>query len=208
MAHIIRVLAADDTTIARSGIERMLAPIQDIELIGVTDVAQKVVSDVARLKPDVLLIDLRWGEDETAGASAIEQVAKQHPSVRIIAMSGFSHLMRLAREKGAISVIGKGFTIDELAETIRAVMQNPSFPGPTQSERSVEMGISLTDREMMVLRLLAKGMSDKEIHAALGGSLHTIKNHVQSIMEKLQASSRTQAVAQAVKRHIITLEEL
>lgn len=207
MPRSISLLAADDTIIAREGIVRMLAALDDIELVGVTDVALKVAADVGRLMPDVLLIDLKWGEDETAGASAIEQVANQFPAVKIVAMTGYPELIRLAREKGAVAAIGKGFTIGDLAETIRAVMDSP-LSSPAPFELPAEVGISLTEREMKVLRLLAKGMSDKEISTELGGSLHTIKNHVKSIMEKLQASSRTQAVSQAVKRHIITLAEL
>ena len=71
MTQMIKVLAADDTQIARAGIERMLGAIPDIQLLGVIDLAQRVVAETKRLSPDVLLIDLKWDDDETAGAAAI-----------------------------------------------------------------------------------------------------------------------------------------
>jgi DNA-binding NarL/FixJ family response regulator len=195
----IKVLVADDTLIAREGWKKILTTEDDIIVIGEVRIAQETLRKVRELQPDVLLMDLKWLDDETAGVSAIQQVKQAVPATKIVAVTAYPDLVQNARRSGAEAALSKGFSRAELIETIRAVHQLESFPVPTPTPAADQ----LSEREQEVLVLMARGMTDRQIADQLKISASTAKNHAQSIINKFDASNRAQAVAIGFKRGML-----
>lgn len=190
----IKILLADDTLIAREGWKKILETAGDIDILGAADTPASTVEKAGSLKPDILLIDLLWFGDDTAGWQAIREIKQKHGNdIKIIAVTAYERLIPDARRAGADSVLEKTFTREQLLNEIRALATKPDsavpmpLPIPTYE--------NLTDRELEVLELIEKGHSDKEIAKLLGIAPTTAKNHVKSILEKLNAKNRTQAVS-------------
>jgi DNA-binding NarL/FixJ family response regulator len=194
MESKIKVLLADDTLIAREGWKKILETARDIEIVGDAKSAVETLRKVKELKPDILLMDLNWFGDDTAGWTAIREI-KQSSNVKIIAVTAFENLIRDARLVGADSALLKTFTREQLLDEIheQASRRNETSLSP----QSILKGESITDRESQVLKLMGEGHRDKEIAEILGIAPTTAKNHVKSILEKLNAKNRTQAVSLA-----------
>ncbi len=188
----IKILLADDTLIAREGWKKILETAKDIEIVGDAKSAVETLRKVKELKPDILLMDLNWFGDDTAGWTAIREI-KQGSNVKIIAVTAFENLIRDARLVGADSALLKTFTREQLLDEIheQAARRSESSISP----QSILMGESVTDRELQVLKLMGEGHRDKEIAELLGIAPTTAKNHVKSILVKLNAKNRTQAVS-------------
>jgi two-component system response regulator DevR len=197
---IIRVMIADDTLIAREGWKRILDTVEDIEVIGEATTAHETPKKVQRLQPDVVLIDLKWFEDESAGTAAIERIKHESPQTKVVAVTAYPNLIADARSAGAEAALPKGFSKSELVDTIRAVHELESFPLPAAR---VEVADELSDREKEVLALLAQGLTDKETASKLTIAESTAKNHVANILRKLDAANRTEAVAIGFQRGIL-----
>jgi len=196
----IRVLIADDTLIAREGWKTILETVEDIKVIGEATTAHETPKRVREFQPDVLLMDLKWFDDESAGAAAIAQIKRESPQTRIVAITAYPHLTADARRAGAEAALPKGFSKLELVDMIRAVHELESFPSPAAP---VQVADELSDREREVLILLARGLTDKEIASELFIAESTAKNHVANILGKLDAANRTQAVAIGFQRGIL-----
>ena len=190
----IKVLLADDTLIAREGWKKILETAKDIEVIGEAKTAAETQRKEKELGPHILLMDLKWFGDETAGWTAIREI-KQEYKVKIIAVTAYENLIRDARLAGADSALLKTFTREELLDEIREQASKPESAVPPLALSSLQSLI--TDRELQVLELLGKGHRDKEIATLLSIAPTTAKNHVKSILEKLGAKNRTQAVSLA-----------
>lgn len=190
----IKVLLADDTLIAREGWKKILETANDIEVVGDAKTAAETLRKVKELRPMVLLMDLKWFGDETAGWSAIRQI-KQEYKVKVIAVTAYESLIKDARLAGADSALLKTFTREELLDEIREQASQPE--DLSVSSPLTPMRENVTDRELQVLKLMSEGHRDKEIANLLGIAPTTAKNHVKSILEKLNAKNRTQAVSLA-----------
>jgi two-component system, NarL family, response regulator len=188
----IKVLLADDTLIAREGWKRILETTDDMEVVGEAKKATETLRKVRELKPDVLLMDLKWFGDETAGWAAIQEI-KQELKIKIIAVTAFENLIRDARLAGADAALLKTFTREELLGEIREQASRPE--NAPISLNPVSMREIITDREQQVLQLVGEGRRDKEIAKLLNIAPTTAKNHVKKILEKLNAENRTQAVS-------------
>ena len=187
----IRVLLADDTLIAREGWKRILETADDIEVVGDVTIAHETPHKVLDLKPDVLLMDLKWFGDDTAGWTAIKEIKSSFPSIKVIAVTAYENLIHDARMAGADAALTKTFTRDDLLGLIHELAtSNSNFQVP-----AVKIQNELTTREHEVLLLMAKGFSDKDIADTLGIAATTAKNHVRKVLDKLGAKNRTQAVA-------------
>jgi len=187
----ISVLLADDTLIAREGWLRILETADDIAVVGEAVTAQETPRKVAELNPEILLMDLKWFGDRTAGTTAIREVRKCCPQVKIIAMTVYEELIDDARRAGADAALTKTFTREGLLGLIRELASRQgSFGAPLSDFSLLE---KLSNREREVLLLLAKGNKDKEIAVALNIATTTAKNHVKKILEKLGARNRTEA---------------
>ena len=195
MTDIISVVIADDTLIAREGWKKILETANDIRVIGEAKTASETLKKVKELEPEVLLMDLKWFGDETAGWTAVREIKEECPGVKIIAVTAFESLIRDARMAGADSALLKTFTREELLDEIRVQASKPESKITVKSFTS--FSDKITDREREVLSLLEQGHSDKEIARLLSIAPTTAKNHVKRILGKVGAKNRTQAVSLA-----------
>ena len=201
MNQPIRVLLADDSLIAREGWGAILEPEVDIAIVGEASTPPEALNKLKELDPDVVLMDLKWGADRTAGWTTIREMRKISDHVRIIAITAYDDLIADARNSGADTALTKEFTRDQLLNTIRE-----SHKGQFDLRPAREPGdhlAALTQREIEVLRLVADGLKDSEVAEKLIITESTAKNHVRSILDKLEAKNRTHAVKIARERGII-----
>lgn len=187
----INVLLADDTLIAREGWKRILETAENIVVVGEAVSPIDAIKKIQDLYPDVLLMDLRWFGDDTAGQAAIREVKMLSKKTRIIAITAYENLIQGARMAGADAALTKTFTREELLTLIDALASEKIS---SQLIEPVPLHNDLTQREHEVLVHLSKGHSDKEIAKILGIATTTVKNHVRNVREKLGAKNRTQAV--------------
>jgi NarL family two-component system response regulator LiaR len=197
----ILVMIADDTLIAREGWKKILETVADMQVVGEAETAQETPQEVRELRPDVLLMDLKWHEDSAAGMQAIAQVKRDRPETKIVAITAYPELIAGARKAGADGVLTKGFSREELVSMVRAVHQMNGFPLPSEE---VPLAGKLTKREREVLPLMAEGLTDRQIADRLVITESTAKNHVRSILSKLGASNRAQAVSIAYEKDLLT----
>jgi two-component system, NarL family, response regulator LiaR len=207
----IRVLVVDDHTIVRKGIRALLAEIDDIELVGEAGDGQEAIAQVEALQPDVVLMDLVMPEMD--GAAATRAIKACCPEIRVVALTSFreEELVQGALRAGAIGYLLKNVSADKLAEAIRAACAGRPTLAPEATEaliqatvRPPEPSFDLTPRELEVLALVVRGLSNAEIAQELVVSRSTIKFHVSSILSKLGAGSRTEATALAVQHRLLS----
>ena len=201
MQHTIKVLIADDREMAREGLRRLLEDAPDISVIGEGRTIYESIRLIRQLHPDVALMDLKWSGDESTGTSAIEYIRQEIPDIRIIAITVYDDLIPEARKAGAHLAITKDFTRDQLQAHIRELHCAEILPSVRTAKLPEEPLVEpLTEREREVLCLLAEGMRDREIAKRLIIAESTAKNHVASILGKLGAKNRTQAVIIALRQ--------
>jgi NarL family two-component system response regulator LiaR len=206
----IRVLLVDDHAVVRSGLADFLFAYDDLELVGEASNGEVAVSMCERVKPDVVLMDLVMpGMD---GAEATQAIRQACPDIQVIALTSYKDedLVQNAMQAGAIGYLLKNVTADELAEAIRSAKAGRPTLAPEAAQvlihaatKPPDLGFDLTPRESEVLALLSEGMTNPEIAEQLVVSRSTIKHHVRAILSKLGASSRTEAVALAIKHNLV-----
>jgi DNA-binding NarL/FixJ family response regulator len=213
---MIRIELADDHPIVREGLRAVLETQSDFEVVAEAADGEQALHLARETRPDVLLLDLEMPRLD--GVETIRQ-ARQLPRIpRIIVFTAFANDERIihAVQAGARGYLLKGAPRDEIFRAIRVVMQGGSLLQsvvasklPRQPERdhagAAPLYEPLTERELEVLYLLAQGMPNKEIAAQLVISERTAKFHVSSIMGKLGATNRTEAVSLAAQKGLITL---
>jgi len=217
----IRVLIADDHALFRRGLEMVLEEEDDIELVGQASDGAEAVAVAGEALPDVVLMDIRM--PKTSGIEACRATKEVAPSAKIVMLTISDEEEDLfeAIRAGASGYLLKDIPLDEVAEAVRAVhggqsLINPSMAGKLLTEfatlanrDSAEdrtdpvAAPKLTDREMEVLKLVARGMNNRDIAKELFISENTVKNHVRNILEKLQIHSRMEAVMIAVRQKLI-----
>jgi len=205
----IRVLIVDDHSIVREGLTALLNVFPDLELAGEAHSGPEGIRLCQDLMPDVVLMDLVMeGMD---GITAIRMIRQQHPHIQVIALTSFkeTEYVQEALEAGAIGYLLKNISADELAQAIRAAHRGEPTLAPEATRALIKVatqpqsiGFDLSDREREVLSWIAKGLSNAEIAQKLTLSISTVKNHVSSILSKLQVSSRTEAALLAVEHNI------
>lgn len=209
----IGVLIVDDHRVVRQGLRDFLELQDDIEIVGEAASGEEGVKIARDMLPDVVLQDLVLpGID---GVEATRQIKAVSPSTRVIVLTSFADGDKVfpAIKAGAISYLLKDVQPEELARAIRAAQRNEAvlhpevasklmkeFNAPRPSENQVEQ---LTEREMDVLRLIARGKSNKEIADALIISEKTVKTHVSNILSKLHLADRTQAAIYALRQRLV-----
>lgn len=206
----IRVMLVDDHMMVRRGLATILKVYDDLELVGEAADGDAAIQLCASLLPDVILMDLVMPDVD--GVTVTRAIRQRFPTVQVIALTSFKeeNLVQSALQAGAIGYLLKDVTAEELAQAIRAAHAGRSTLSPEASQALVKAatrpppsGHDLTDREMDVLALMIEGLNNTEIAEKLFVSPSTIKSHVSHILAKLDVSSRTEAVAVAVRQHLV-----
>ncbi len=211
----IKVLIVDDHQVVRQGLRTFLELLEDISVIGEAEDGKQAVEMVGTLKPDVVLMDIVMPRMD--GIAATQQVCALGLATKVIALTSFSEDDKVfpAIQAGAASYLLKDVSPDVLAEAIRAVhrgearlhpdiarklMQQVSQMHTTAQDSSID---ALTGREQEVLRLVARGRSNREIAQELFISEKTVKTHISNILGKLHLEQRTQLVIYAIKNKLV-----
>jgi two-component system, NarL family, response regulator LiaR len=211
-SQTIQVLLVDDHNVVRSGLATFIKAYDDLELVGEAKNGQEAVALCHQKKPDVILMDLLMPEMD--GIAATHAILADYPDIKIIAMTSFEEeeLVQGVLAAGAISYLIKNVTSDELAKAIRDAVSGKSTLSPEaarvliQATRPSTLPVfDLTGREREVLNLIVQGNSNQQIAEALVISITTVKAHISNILSKLQVSSRTEAIAFAVKNKLVSL---
>ena len=216
----IRVLVADDHALYRRGLEMVLSAEPDIEIVGEAGDGAEAIRRAEELLPDVVLMDIRM--PRRSGIEACTAIKDVAPSTKIVILTisdEESDLFQAVRA-GANGYLLKDVPGEEIADGIRAVVGGQSLISPSMAgvlltefaslsrrgeTREAPPPPRLTDREMQVLRLVARGMANRDIARELYISENTVKNHVRNILEKLQLHSRMEAVVYAVREKLLDL---
>jgi DNA-binding NarL/FixJ family response regulator len=196
----IRIILADDTLIAREGWKRILELEKDLVVVGEATTAQETLEKIHETNANMLLMDLKWSGDESAGWTAIQEIKREYPKVKIIAVTAYENLIAQARSVGADAALLKTFTREELINQIRSLASRPDTSVIVYPMLAKE---KLSDRELQVLKLMKEGYRDREIATFLTIAPTTAKNHVKNILEKLGAKNRTQAVSIAREKGLL-----
>jgi DNA-binding NarL/FixJ family response regulator len=210
MAELIRILVADDHPIVRDGLVAILSTQSDFQVVGEAATGEEVVRQVEGLHPDVILLDLEMPEMD--GVEALRRIRLDHPESQAIVFTAFDTDERIlaAVRAGARGYLLKGAPREEIFKAVRVASQGGSLLQPMVASKLLQHVAepaaslpALTLRELEVLRLLAQGKTNKEIAAALSITQRTAKYHVSSILRKLGAGNRTEALASAAKLGLI-----
>lgn len=216
MADTIRVALVDDHTIVRRGLHSFLKAFSDIAIVGEAASGEEALQHVELWLPDVVVLDMLM----PGGIDGIETIHRIHalvPNTRIVILTSYTDDARVlaALRAGAIGYVRKEADPDVLLASIRAAARGQSLLDPAVASavmqellRGGKHSASLTEREQEVLRQLALGRTNPEIAAALVVSEETVKTHVGNILTKLQLAHRTQAVIYALKKGMISLDEI
>jgi two-component system, NarL family, response regulator LiaR len=212
---MIRVLIADDHAVVREGLRAFLALQDDVEVVGEAADGEEAVQAVARLDPDVALVDLVMPRVD--GIEAIGRIRAQRPQTRVIVLTSFvdEDKMLPAVRAGAVGYLLKDVQPQDLVSAIRTVHGGGTLLHPTVVEELVRevsrddeapTSNPLTAREREVLALVARGRANKAIAFELGVAEKTVKTHVSNILGKLGLTDRTQAALYAVREGLVDAE--
>ena len=215
----IRVMIVDDHAMVRRGLATILKVFDDssegagrpLQLAGEAENGVAAIQLCGEILPDVVLMDMVMPEMD--GATATRAICEKYPQVQVIALTSFKEgdLVKNALEAGAIGYLLKDVSADELARAIRAAHAGRATLSPEAAQALVETanlpplpGLDLTEREREVLALMVEGLNNTQIAGRLTVSPSTIKSHVSSVLSKLGVASRTEAVALALRNHIVS----
>jgi DNA-binding NarL/FixJ family response regulator len=214
--HPIRVMIADDHTVVRDGLAAILEGRPDITVVGQAANGVEAVQRAGELRPDVILMDLRMPEMD--GAEAMRRIRERDTDVRFLVLTTFDNDEYIfeAIQAGARGYLLKDVSRQDLFRAVVAVYRGESLIQPAVAarvlDRFVELstrtapGETLSEREIEVLRLMARGAANKEIATELVITESTVKSHIANIFQKLDVNGRTEAVTKALQKGIIRLE--
>ncbi|HIZ28399.1 MAG TPA: response regulator transcription factor [Candidatus Adamsella sp.] len=214
----IKILLVEDHELTRKGIAYSLKTFPDIEIIGDVDNGKKAVDFISSKKPDVILMDIAM--PVMNGIDATKKINESYPDIKIIMLTSINEKQSVlsAFHSGANAYCMKDIKSEELINIIKAVMtgavwidpniaryvldilQTTGIPAENKTPNNI---FNLTAREKEILKLIAEGRSNKDIAEKLVLSLHTVKNHVKNIIQKLAVDDRTQAAILALKENLI-----
>ena len=220
--EVIRVLIADDQALFRRGLYVVLGTEDGIEVVAEAENGDEAIEKAEELAPDVVLMDVRM--PKVNGIEAARSIRDRVPTTKILMLTVSDEEDDLyeAIKAGANGYLLKEISVEEVAEAIRAVVQGQSLISPSMAskllnefnalvkraeEKQQFPAPALTSREIEVLRLVAKGMSNREIADDLYISENTVKNHVRNILEKLHLHNRMEAVIYAVRERLLDIRE-
>ncbi|WP_242494782.1 response regulator [Nocardioides zhouii] len=214
----VRVLVVDDQELFRRGLIMLLSGDTDIEVVGEASDGITATELAVKTAPDVILLDVRM--PRRTGVEACRGIKEAVPSAKIIMLTVSDEEADLYEsvKNGASGYLLKDSSIEEVAQAIRVVNEGQSLISPSMAvklidefkqmskpEREQGPALRLTERELEVLRLVAKGLNNREVAKELFISENTVKNHVRNILEKLQLHSRMEAVMYAMREKLLDL---
>ena len=205
---MIRVALVDDHPVVREGLTSALDGEQDLEIVGATGSTEDLIAHGTQWRPDVVLLDFEM--PGLSGVQAVRELARAMPDARVVIFTAYADDDKIvgAVRAGARGYILKGAPATEVARAIRDVAAGGSFlPPPIAAVLAAEVRepapAALTKREREVLRFVADGLSNKQIARRMGIAERTVKFHLNSVMTKLGADNRAQAVAVAARRRLL-----
>jgi DNA-binding NarL/FixJ family response regulator len=216
----IRILIADDHAFVREGTRRILEQESDLAVVGEANDGEEAVRLSNELKPDVILMDISMPKMD--GIEATKQIKQQNPAIVILILTAYDddQFIFSLLDAGAAGYLLKNIHSHELVNAIRAVYSGESVLHPSVARKVLNrfskmpsgspaktVNEELSDREMEVLRLVTKGLSNKEIADNLCLSIRTVQGHLGNIFNKLMVGSRTEAVIRALKEGWVTLDK-
>ena len=216
-----RILIADDHPLLREALCQVFSNQKDMEIVGQAGNGEEAIDLASQLKPDILVMDIVMPKFD--GLEASRQIKKIAPNTAILILTAYdddNYVLGLL-EAGATGYLMKSAKGQDLVEAVRAVRAGESVLHPKIIEKllkqamakpaeTVELKIKglLSDREMEMLKLLATGMSNKEIAEKLCLSLRTVKAHMSNIFTKMNVASRSEALVESLKKGLLTLEDI
>jgi NarL family two-component system response regulator LiaR len=217
----IRVLIADDHAMVREGMRRMFERENDIEVVGEAGDGEEAVRLAEECKPDVAIMDISMPKLD--GIEATKEIKKRCPWVTVLILSAYDddQFVFALLEAGAAGYLLKSVRSREVIDAVRAVYSGESVLHPAVAKkvlnrfmtgggrtRPAKSGEILSDREKEILKLATRGLSNADIAEELCLSIRTVQGHLGHIFNKLQVSSRTEAVVRALKEEWVTLEDI
>ena len=217
----IRILLADDHVVVREGTRQLLEQEPDFEVVGGAGDGEEAVALATKLKPDVIIMDIAM--PKLSGIEATKKIKSTLPSMAVLILTAYDYdeYIFALMEAGAAGYLLKSVSGDELIDAIRAVYTGEPVLHPVVIRKlmahlrpnEAKLGEGrplelLSEREIEILRLVAKGMGNKDIASELFISVRTVQAHLRSIFNKLCVGSRSEAIIHALKRGWFSLEDL
>jgi DNA-binding NarL/FixJ family response regulator len=203
-----RCLIVDDHSVVRQGLDLLIGDLEDLEVVGQVSNGEEALQAVEQLQPEVVLMDVRLpGID---GVSAVKRIHQAAPGVKFVIFSAYGdkRLLSDAIAAGARGYVMKGSPPEDLLRAIRTVADGKAFVDPSLSPALLMTDVMdgdqpLSEREREILQLLAEGFHTEEVARRIGLSVETVKSDTKRVIAKLQADTRTHAVAIALRQAII-----
>ncbi len=217
MNESIRILLADDHAVVRAGLSALIETEEGMEVIGAAVNGSEAVLMAAKLQPDVILLDLQMPQKN--GVEAITEIKARDPGARILVLTSFSDndMVFAAIKAGALGYLLKDASPQELLQAIRSVHEGKSSLDPEIALKVIHelnkpsvlapTDEPLTEREVEILQLVARGLSNQQIAKELVISERTARTHISNILAKLHLANRTQAALFALRKGIASLDE-
>ena len=216
-----RILIADDHPLLREALCQVFSSQKDMEIVGEAGNGEEAIDLASQLKPDILVMDIMMPKFD--GLEASRQIKKITPNTAILILTAYdddNYVLGLL-EAGATGYLMKSAKGQDLVEAVRAIRAGESVLHPKIIEKLLKQAMVkpvetaehkikelLSDREMEMLKLLATGMSNKEIAEKLCLSLRTVKAHMSNIFAKMNVASRSEALVEALRKGLLTLEDI
>lgn len=213
----IRVVLADDHAVVRKGVREFLEEDPAIRVVGEANDGEEALALAARERPDIALLDIQM--PRLNGLETTRRLKKEFPNVRVLIVTAYDDdpYIFAALQAGASGYLLKSSSSDELIHAVHAIAEGETALSPVVAKKLVQRAAgrgvapdeiieALTERELQVLRLAAKGLGNKQIGNALAISDRTVQGHLANIYAKLHVATRTEAVLRAVREKWIVLE--
>ncbi len=220
MGDKIRIFIAEDHVVVREGTRSLLEREEDFEVVGEAGDGEEAVRLIAQLQPDVAILDIAM--PKLNGIEVTKRIKKHYPSIAVLILTAYDNdqYVFALLEAGAAGYLLKTVRGHEVVEAVRAVRAGESVLHPAIARKVVaryfpatvakgegEVGEALSDREMEVLKLAAKGLTNKDIADRLVLSVRTVQTHLGNIFNKLKVGSRTEAVLYGLRKGWFTLDD-
>lgn len=217
----IRIVIADDHAVVREGTRSLLEEEDNLEVVGEAADGEEAVKLIKQLQPDVAIIDISM--PKLSGIEVTRQIKPLYPSVAILILTAYDNdeYIFALLEAGAAGYLLKDVSSHEIVEAVRSVHAGESVLHPAIARKVIQRLVPapaksseekpeplMSEREMQVLKLAAKGMSNKDIASELSISVRTVQGHLNSIFNKLGVGSRTEAIFHGVKKGWLSFEDL